>query len=448
MPKIRNSNHFPLRFAGAPAETIETVPEPEYVAALPGQIPLIRPRLLVGAGDGVKIGSPLFEDKSDPAVRFLSPGGGRVLEIRYGERRAIRKIVIQRDADEPAAVFDPMDDRRLARTERGELVETLALRGLWPLVRDLTFRGIAARNDRPAAIWVALDCADPFHPVPDVYLAGRAEYFTFGLRILRKLAGSVRVIENAAQPVTDSHLRELITHRVSGPYPAGDPGVVHYRAKRSADENRAWFITGQDLLLLAEGLLTGTYPTSRIVAVSGGDSATCRHVRTRLGAPVRSLVPPLKNPEACRWVAGGLFSGHTVSPDGFLGLYETALALIPEAITPELFGFIRPGWDKPSISRTFLSTFRKGPLSTDAGMHGEERACINCGACMRICPVDILPQFTYKCLYADAIEEALRHGLLDCVECGLCSYVCPSKVELAGAFRAARQKLHKERSDR
>jgi Na+-transporting NADH:ubiquinone oxidoreductase subunit A len=46
--------------------------------------------------------------------------------------------------------------------------------------------------------------------------------------------------------------------------------------------------------------------------------------------------------------------------------------------------------------------------------------------------VDILPQFTLKCLLADELEEALAHGLLDCVQCGLCSYVCPSKIELAG----------------
>jgi Na+-transporting NADH:ubiquinone oxidoreductase subunit A len=80
----------------------------------------------------------------------------------------------------------------------------------------------------------------------------------------------------------------------------------------------------------------------------------------------------------------------------------------------------------------------------DSGMHGEERACVNCGSCTRICPVDILPQFTIKCLVADAIEEALAHGLLDCVECGLCSYVCPSKIELREILRKAKYDYYME----
>ena len=71
-------------------------------------------------------------------------------------------------------------------------------------------------------------------------------------------------------------------------------------------------------------------------------------------------------------------------------------------------------------------------------MHGGYRACIACGYCAEVCPVDILPQFTYKAVMAEETEEALEHGLLDCVECGLCSYVCPAKIELLESFRTAR----------
>ena len=55
-----------------------------------------------------------------------------------------------------------------------------------------------------------------------------------------------------------------------------------------------------------------------------------------------------------------------------------------------------------------------------------------------------MPQYTYKSLYADEIEEALAHGLLDCVECGLCSFVCPSKIDLSEYLIDARHLYHKE----
>ncbi len=79
-------------------------------------------------------------------------------------------------------------------------------------------------------------------------------------------------------------------------------------------------------------------------------------------------------------------------------------------------------------------------------MHGELRACINCGTCETVCQVDIHPQFAFKCIEADETEEALAHGLLDCVECGLCTYVCPSKIDLNQKFKDAKAAYYKERA--
>ena len=79
-------------------------------------------------------------------------------------------------------------------------------------------------------------------------------------------------------------------------------------------------------------------------------------------------------------------------------------------------------------------------------VHGSDRACIACGYCTQVCPVDILPQFTYKAILAGEVEESLEHGLLDCVECGLCSYVCPSKIELFETLKNAKADFYKEKT--
>ena len=80
----------------------------------------------------------------------------------------------------------------------------------------------------------------------------------------------------------------------------------------------------------------------------------------------------------------------------------------------------------------------------NCNMNGEERACVNCGTCATICPVDILPQYAMKAVLAEEIDDALAHGLLDCVECGLCTYVCPSKIEICETLKQAKHEYYRE----
>lgn len=443
---IKKSLGIPV--AGGPGPEVEEGAPVASVAALPDKIPFIKPRLLVKKGDRVKIGSPLFEDKGNPKLRFLSPGGGTIAEIGYGQRRVITQVVIETDKKEEHEAFTPVDENALKKLDRTRLTEMMMDRGLWPLIRSLPYRAIAAPDEKPASLWVCLDPADPFQVPSGVYLTGNEARFAFGIRLLEKMGAPVFVCESEQAPVEDSRIASLVTHRVSGAYPAEDPGVVLYHTKKTADENRAWFVKGQDVLLIAEGMATGRYPTSRIVAVSAsanGDTSGNRCVKTRLGAPLAALVKNPQTAAACRWIMGGLFQGHTTTSEDYMGFYESSLTLIEEATDPELFGFLRPGLYKPTASRTFLYALHKKHFTAKADLRGEERACINCGKCEQVCPVDIMVQFTYKCIYAGEIEEALLHGLLDCVECGLCSYVCPAKIELAETLKTTRHAYYQDR---
>ncbi len=143
-------------------------------------------------------------------------------------------------------------------------------------------------------------------------------------------------------------------------------------------------------------------------------------------------------------MSGGTLKGRPIEKNSYLDFYETALTVVPKGDEKEFFGFALPGINKPSFSKTFLSVFNNSPLVMDCGLHGEERACINCGTCTHVCPVDILPQFTFKSVVTQEIDDALSHGILDCVECGLCSYVCPSKINICDTLKKFRQDYYKE----
>ena len=442
---IKKGHRF--RMAGAPSNELVRLADPSQLAFLPEKIPHVKPRLKVAEGDRVKIGSILFEDKHTPAFQFLSPAGGIVSKIRFGPRRVVEAIIIDRDCDkEQNASFSIVSPEDLENMARDSLVDLILAGGLWWVFRQLPFRNLPDPAHVPSAVIVGLSAKEPFQPAPEIYLGDRHELMSYGLKVLEKLAeGRVMVFSDG--DARTGQLDQWLTHKVFGNYPADDPGAMLYCVKKNADQNRAWTIAGQDLLLLAELLAQGKYPVNRIVSVGGSKAPQPRHFRTRLGVPLRHLVDVKTLDDDVRFIVGGLLKGYASDADGFMGQYETSLNLIPRGDQAEFLALFNPGTGKPTFSRTFLSRLNPGELTYTCNTHGGQRACIACMHCVDICPVDILPHMAYKAIWADEIEEALEHGLLDCVECGLCSYACPSKIELSQTFMAAKAAYAKEQAE-
>ena len=445
MKTIHVPKGYSPKIAGVPAQVLEPLDSPDTLAAVPEAIPFVKPRLAVAEGDRVKIGSVLYVDKRNPDVAFCSPAGGTVRRIRYGPRRVIREIVVDREPQEAFEAHPALDEETLGRIDRKELVSLLLKGGLWPLIRALPTRDIAAPSGVPPAVIVSLDNLEPFQPSPGIYLAGRTGLLRFGLAALHRLAENGPVIV-AARHAAAQEFSELVTHTIRGRYPADDPGALLYRLKTSAEQNNAWYVSGPDVLLLGHLLKTGRYPLDRIVAVSGSRAPQRIHLRTRLGAPLARLVGDDASGEGIRFIVGGVFTGYPGSADGHLGLYETSVTLIPEGDDAEFLSLFRPGVSKPTYSRLFASRLRSEPLEYDCNRRGGRRACIGCMHCADVCPVDILPQMAYKAVLAEEVEESLEHGLLDCVECGLCSYVCPAKIELTQVLKDAKADYAREKA--
>ena len=70
-------------------------------------------------------------------------------------------------------------------------------------------------------------------------------------------------------------------------------------------------------------------------------------------------------------------------------------------------------------------------LSPRAAKLPETTACIRCGKCVRICPVDLMPAKLEKA-YDKRDMDTLRALHVDlCINCGCCSYICPARRHLA-----------------
>ena len=81
----------------------------------------------------------------------------------------------------------------------------------------------------------------------------------------------------------------------------------------------------------------------------------------------------------------------------------------------------------------------------------EESPCINCGRCVKTCPMQLMPTKLDLLLRKGEYEEAEKCGVLNCMECGACTFVCPAKRLLTQSCRQgkkvirARQKKEAER---
>jgi len=428
---------------------VEDLAPPNQVAAAAGRLRFVKPRLAVKVGDRVKVGSLLFSDKNRPEIQFRSPGGGTVNAVTFGPRRRLQEVVISLDIDEDYEDFPQVSNADLGSIGRERLIELIVGGGLWPLIRELPFRDAARPEALPPAVFVYLDNLEPFHPLPKIYLDGAVDLLDFGLRLLERLSGATPVVTACSHNAEVlGGLKGISGRTLAGNYPAHDPGVVLYRTKTSADQNHAWFIEGQDLLLIAELLKSGRFPTGRVVTLGGPAATRPGHFHTRIGAPLAALIDGRTAAGEVRLLAGGVLTGNPAPRDSHLGLFEKALMLLPEGnASGDFLGWTMPGAQTPSYSRAFLSSFRRGrDFPMDCNRRGGLRACIQCNFCTQVCPVDILPQLTYKAILAGEVEESIAHGLLDCVECGLCSLVCPSKIELLKTLRQAREQFYEEMS--
>ena len=85
-------------------------------------------------------------------------------------------------------------------------------------------------------------------------------------------------------------------------------------------------------------------------------------------------------------------------------------------------------------------------LTTDENAYWEQTACIHCGRCVDVCPVNIVPQQMYKFSSRFDEENFMKIDGCECIECGCCSYACPAKIRLTQSFRETKRSIQRKHS--
>lgn len=148
---------------------------------------------------------------------------------------------------------------------------------------------------------------------------------------------------------------------------------------------------------------------SRVTTITGDGVTSPVNIRARIGTPIEQVIEYAGGytDNVKHLIIGGPMTGKSVTTD------EVPLV---------------------KASNCVLAV-------SEAKTKGDELACIRCGDCAAVCPVQLLPQqlFWYAC--ADDEIKLREFGLTDCIECGCCDLVCPSHIPLTADFRIAKGRI-------
>ena len=112
-----------------------------------------------------------------------------------------------------------------------------------------------------------------------------------------------------------------------------------------------------------------------------------------------------------------------------------------------LFGWMRPGSDRFSSTRMFLSAFLPRKLmSLPTALWGGERAIYPLDTYDKVMPLGIIATSLLKSLAVGDIEKSAALGYLELVEedLALCTFVCPGKNEFGPMLRTVLTTIEKE----
>lgn len=164
-------------------------------------------------------------------------------------------------------------------------------------------------------------------------------------------------------------------------------------------------------IAVAEAVVKQKPLVERVVTVTGDGVHEPKNVIARIGTPFQNLVD---------------FCG---------GLTDDTVQII---MGGPMMGLAQHSLNVPVIKAT------SGILClTDRDLpRKKEYSCIQCGNCIGVCPMNLLPTRLARFAQVENWQIAESMGILNCIECGSCAYICPSNIPLVQHIRIGKLKVN------
>lgn len=428
---IKIKKGLDIKLVGEAEKILENAGISNYFAINPKDFHAVTPKLLIKEGSKVKAGEPVFYDKSNEAVKFVSPVSGEVIEIKRGEKRKILSIKIQADKEQK---YVDNGKFKLDSAQPEDVKSHLLSSGCWTFIKQRPYDIIANPERTPKSIFISAHASAPLAADYNFTLKGKEAELQAAIVALGKLTdGKVHVGIGDKEYSPFNGLQGIVLHYVKGPHPSGNVGTLINKIDPVNKGEVVWTVNPQDLVIIGELLLTGKFNAERIVALVGSAIEKPRYFVTKLGCELASMIYDhgIDKDSNVRIISGNVLTGKQVNPDGYLDYYNNTITVIPEGDDYEFFGWTMPVFNKISTTRaltfSWLNPKKKYDLNTNT--NGEHRAFVVTGNYEEVFPLDIYPmQILKACMYQDLDEmEALGMYEVAPEDFALTEFVCVSK---------------------
>lgn len=406
----------------------ETLPVPGIVT-IPMSMHIGTPaRVTVQAGDAVKLGQVIGEASGNVSAPVHASVSGTVKEISEillpsGERS--QAVVIESDGRQtPAEGLLPPKVETMA-----DLLAAARASGAVGLGGAGFPTAVKLSVEDPAAVEAILingaEC-EPYITADTRTMMDDADLIVEGAELLRRFYpnSSVWIGIEKNKPKAIQVLRRLCAGRTGiavralpSVYPQGGEKTLIYsltgkivpEGKLPPDVN-VLVLNCTTLAFLVRFIRTGMPLVSKCVTVDGSAVKNPKNILAPIGTPVSALLTHCgaEAADVRKIMMGGPMMGVAI-PGGEMPVIKTSNAVL---------------------------AFKEA----EARLR-RETACIRCGRCVQVCPMNLMP-LEYERAYQlkkPEILERLKVNL--CIECGCCAYTCPAKRPLVQAIRLSKLML-------
>lgn len=345
-------------------------PEYVYIPILPSS------KLLVKKGTNVKIGMPLISKGNDI---ITSPISGEVTSIK-------KVITIKGEID----AIEIKNDFTEVTIKESKLKKNILNIKKEVLDKILDLFKVNLNNKKE----IVLNCIDdePYILTESFYLF--LEYTNF-LEVLDKLSDIYKVnVSIAVKASNNFSINELMNYLgmytnikleiIPNLYLLGNNKLLLKHL--GLEEKDTEVIKASNFYHISNFIKKGRLKTDQLITISGNNIVNSSIIRVKIGTALKEVFKNIKGlGKDSTFVGNGLMSGKEIDINNLVITNDLTSILVIK---------------KETIEKAFK----------------KEEKCLNCGACIDICPVGINPLLLKEKNYKEKNK---------CLKCGLCSYICP-----------------------
>jgi electron transport complex protein RnfC len=377
----------------------------------------------VKVGDTVSLGQKIASIQANLSAPIHASISGKVVAIQdwpHPVLGRVKAIVIEGDAQDNDSVFSLKDQGEIDKLTAQDLRKIVLDAGVVGMGGASFPTHIKLNPPQPVDTLIinGAEC-EPYLTSDARLLIEKTEQISRGTALVARCLGVKRVyigIENNKPEAIKafSKISGIEVKVLKSDYPqGGEKQLIKNILGKEIPRGKLPFDIGvvvqnvATIYAIYEAVYKGKPLIERVVTVTGSCVKFAKNLLVRLGTPIKSLIEfcgPLKE-EPAKIIIGGPMMG--------IAQYTQEVPIIKS-------------------SGGILLMNKKEAKVLD------EDPCIRCAACVRLCPVGLMP-----CAINLASERAFwnltkEYGALDCIECGICNYVCPSNRRLLQTIKRAK----------